>query len=162
KEVFSAYGLSTNSAIRFVPIERVNSILVVTANASVYPEVERWLDKLDQPTSASGVRIFVYKVENGKASDLANVLSQVVLGRSLTLPVAFAASARPSSGTAGMTGQLFSQPVMAAPAASSAASSAAPAAGTIAPALVSSSGGESGESHIRIVPDSINNQILIQ
>src|ERR1019366_7548490 len=79
KEIFSAYGLSSSApAIRFVPIERIGSILVVTANPSVYPEVEKWLEKLDQPFQPAGVRNFVYKVENAKASDLASVMLQLL------------------------------------------------------------------------------------
>ncbi|MBI3933481.1 MAG: type II secretion system secretin GspD [Acidobacteria bacterium] len=157
KDVFSAYGLSAGtSAIRFVPIERVNSILVVTANPSVYPEVERWLERLDQPISESGVRTFVYKVENGKAADLANVLSQLLLGKSIISP----SSAPPAGGgfllpmqAGGMAaGQQGIQPfVMASPAVS------------LAGTTSTTAGiGESEESHIRIVPDPINNQILIQ
>ena len=57
EQVFAAYGLSgATSAIRFVPMERINSILVVTANPGVYEEVERWLQRLDQPTTGSGIR----------------------------------------------------------------------------------------------------------
>ena len=40
EQVFSAYSLSAESlAIRFVAMERINSVLVVTANPGVYPEV---------------------------------------------------------------------------------------------------------------------------
>jgi len=155
EDVFSAYGLSSNSsAIRFVPIERVNSILVVTANASVYPEVERWLQRLDQPTSEGGVRTFVYKVENGKAEDLANVLSQLLLGRSITTSS--------SSGPAG--GFLMPMPAGGIAAGQPGAQSVfgAPQGVALGAAATSTTGGESEESHIRIVPDSVNNQILIQ
>ncbi|HWP86093.1 MAG TPA: type II secretion system secretin GspD [Terriglobia bacterium] len=152
RNVFSAYGLSSGaSAIRFVPIERVNSILVVTPNPSVYPEVERWLETLDQPTVQSGVRTFVYKVENGRAEDLANVLSQLLLGK----PFSTGAGGGPQPSLVPTTGP-----------------ASAPVAGQ--PTLIASQGmplgtvplapppAESQESHIRIVPDTINNQILVQ
>ena len=155
--VFSAYGLSTGtSAIRFIPIERVNSILVVTANQSVYPEVERWLARLDQPVSESGVRTFVYKVENGKAESLADVLSRLLLDKSIVPP-----ASAPAPGSAmflpeqagGMAaGQPGVQPfVMAVPGPSPAGA-----------AAVAGSAGGSEDSHIRIVSDPVNNQILIQ
>jgi general secretion pathway protein D len=155
EDVFSAYGMSSgSSAIRFVPIERVNSILVVTANASVYPEVERWLERLDQPTSEGGVRTFVYKVENGKAEDLANVLSQLLLGRSL----ASESSAAPPAGAyliplqgTGMTAGQAAQPATLPQGLPAGAAMPTPA-----------SYGSQEESHIRIVPDAVNNQILIQ
>jgi len=157
QDIFSAYGLSSGtSAIRFVPIERVNSILVVTANAAVYPEVERWLERLDQPISEAGVRTFVYKVDNGKAEDLANVLSQLLLGRAIisgsTPQAAGGAFLMPMQGSGTAAGQAVAQPVFVASQAVSpmAAFASSPAAG----------GAEA--THIRIVPDSINNQILIQ
>jgi general secretion pathway protein D len=57
----------------------------------------------------------------------------------------------------GMVVQPFSQSTQ-----SAAPSSAAVAAGTLPPALLSAAGGENVESHIHIVPDSINDQILVQ
>src|SRR6185436_18533779 len=39
KTVFSGYALSTNTAIRFLPIERMNSVLVITPNPDVFAEV---------------------------------------------------------------------------------------------------------------------------
>src|SRR6185295_8409025 len=57
KTVFTAYALSqTGTAIRFIPIERMNSILVVTPNPSVFDEVEKWLARLDQPQQTAGRR----------------------------------------------------------------------------------------------------------
>jgi general secretion pathway protein D len=162
ENVFSAYGLSGgSSAIRFVPIERVNSILVVTANPSVYPEVERWLERLDQPANEGGVRTFVYKVENAKAEDLADVLSQLLLGKSITPGTETGAVPgggilMPLSGGNMLVGQpgvqSRVQPVVIAPQ------------GGMSAAATSTGGaaGDSEQSHIRIVPDSINNQILIQ
>ena len=44
KEVFTATGLSGgSSAIRFVPMERINSVLVVTPSPALYSEVDKWL-----------------------------------------------------------------------------------------------------------------------
>jgi general secretion pathway protein D len=146
REVFSAYGLSgTGSAIRFVPIARVNSILVVTASPSVYPEVEKWLQQLDQPTRDAGVRTFVYKVENGKAEDLANVLSSLLLGQA-SLPRA----ASPPAGAAAAQG------------AAAQAAGQAPTPVAVAATLPPAAPAGSDLAHIRIVPDPVNNQIVIQ
>ena len=49
EKIFAGYALSTTAtAIRFVAIDRMNSVLVVTPNVDVFPEVERWLQRLDQ------------------------------------------------------------------------------------------------------------------
>ena len=75
--VFAGYALSENRAIRFVAIERMNSVLVISPNMAVFDEVQKWLDRLDQPLQTSGVRNFVYRVRNGKAIEIQRVLSQL-------------------------------------------------------------------------------------
>ena len=152
QEIFSAYALSReSSAIRFVPIERINSVLVVTANPNVYPEVERWLERLDQPLQETGIRNFIYRVENGTADALASVLIQLLLGAP---PPALS---RPAAGAApGAT----TRPEPSALAA--ARQGAAPPTAALIPGGAFP-GGPGGEfSHLRIVPDPINNLLVIQ
>src|SRR5262249_31520467 len=74
------YALSDATAIRFVAIDRLNSLLVITPNATVFPEVEKWIDRLDQrmaADAAAAVRTFIYHVKNAKAGDLQKVLAQL-------------------------------------------------------------------------------------
>ena len=76
--IFAGYALSEGrGAIRFVGIERINSILVVSPNLAVFDEVQRWLDRLDQPLQTTGVRNFVYRVKNAKAVNIQQVLNQL-------------------------------------------------------------------------------------
>jgi len=78
KSVFAGYGLSeTGGAIRFLPLERMNSILVVTGNPEIFAEVDRWIARLDQPLATAGFRNYVYRVRNSKASDLQSVLQNL-------------------------------------------------------------------------------------
>jgi general secretion pathway protein D len=78
ESIFAAYGLSeSRSAVRFSAIDRINALLVVTADPSVYPEVEEWLARLDQPAAPSGVQTFVYRVENSEADYLARLLTSI-------------------------------------------------------------------------------------
>src|SRR5206468_2635991 len=75
KSVFAGYGLSeAGGAIRFLSMDRTNSILVIAGNQSIFPEVERLLELLDQPLPSAGFRNYVYKVKNTKATDLEGVL----------------------------------------------------------------------------------------
>ncbi|MEX2649256.1 MAG: type II secretion system secretin GspD [Alphaproteobacteria bacterium] len=62
--------------VRIVPIERLNALLVVTQRAQYLDEAEAWIERLDRGT-ASGQRLFVYYVQNGKAADLAGVLGEL-------------------------------------------------------------------------------------
>ena len=152
QEVFSAYALSGGAAtVRFVPIERINSILAVTASPGLYPEVQKWMEQLDQPYRESGIRNFIYKVENAKAEDLASVLS-TLHGNVPYAPYPQAAMA--GAGTAPVPGMAPSAqggaatPQMALPGGSFLAAGLA-----AEPAMLS---------HIRIVPDRVNNQLVIQ
>jgi general secretion pathway protein D len=78
RSIFAGYALSESAtAIRFVPFDRLNSILVITPNPAVFPEVEKWLERLDQPAANAGVRNFVYKVRNAKAVELQRVMSEL-------------------------------------------------------------------------------------
>ena len=77
RDIFAAYALSEKTAVRFLAIERINSILVVTPNPNVYQEVQQWIEKLDKPVRKTGIQNFVYRVENGSAENLAEVLSRL-------------------------------------------------------------------------------------
>lgn len=160
KQVFGAYALSEeNSAIRFVPMERINSVLVVTANPGVYPEVERWLDRLDQPVQETGIRTFIYRVENGKADNLAGVLTALLFGVS-SVPTQTPTPTLSPGGAAQLAGTMRAG-------APTAAAGGAP---VSVPRQVSMPTGtaqssmttDSELSHLRIVPDVVNNLLVIQ
>lgn len=65
---------------RFVPIERLNAILVITPNKRYLREAERWITRLDQGGNQPGVRLYVYDVKNVKATDLADRLNDIFGG----------------------------------------------------------------------------------
>ena len=76
--VFSAYALSgKDSAVRFISIDRINSILAISPTGSSLEEVNKWIAKLDQPVQNSGVRNFFYKVENGDARQIGGLLLRI-------------------------------------------------------------------------------------
>src|SRR2546422_4219579 len=76
KTIFAGYGFSESGggAIRFVPLERMNSILVITGNQTIFAEVERWIDRLDQPLAKAGLRNYVFKGKNTNGNDIQGVL----------------------------------------------------------------------------------------
>lgn len=83
-------------ALRVMPIERLNSILVVTPRASYLEEARRWIEKLDQPSDNSAeAQLFIYRVQNGNARHLASLLTGIFGdGRQTTT------SGNPTSGVA--------------------------------------------------------------
>lgn len=68
-------------AFRVMPIERLNSIMVVTPRAAYLEEARRWIEKLDQPGgNSSEPQLFIYQVQNVNARHLASVLSGIFGG----------------------------------------------------------------------------------
>lgn len=88
--VFSGYALSGDTqgagGVRFVPLERLSSVLVIASVEDTFREVERWFERLDQPFANTGIRNYVYRVRNSKAADIQSVLSQLY-GGALSIPV---------------------------------------------------------------------------
>lgn len=65
-------------AIRVMPIERINSLLVVTPRAAYLEEARLWIERLDRPgTNASEPQLHIYPVRNGSARHLAEVLNGI-------------------------------------------------------------------------------------
>ena len=65
-------------SMRVLPIENINSILIVTPNPRHLEQARVWIDKLDQPGNGLGggdLQLFVYPVQNGNAKHLASVLN---------------------------------------------------------------------------------------
>ena len=63
--------------IRFVPIERLNAVLVISSQPAYLERAETWIDRLDRGAEGTGRRIFVYHVQNSRAADLAEVLTRI-------------------------------------------------------------------------------------
>ena len=63
-------------ALRILPMERINSVMVITPRAAYLDEARRWIEKLDQPGgNTSEQQLFTYPVQNGNAKHLADVLN---------------------------------------------------------------------------------------
>jgi general secretion pathway protein D len=69
--------------VRVAPMEQLNGLLVVTSQPKYLDDAERWIERLDRFGLAGGAeeRLFVYRVQNGKAEQLASILDEVFSGR---------------------------------------------------------------------------------
>ena len=65
---------------RFIPINRINAIMVITPQADFLKDVGSWIERLD---GSGGERLYVYEVQFGEAEYLADLLNQV-FGESVT------------------------------------------------------------------------------
>ena len=143
-------GTGLAGMVRVLPVERLNSILVVSPRAAYIETVGRWveqLDGIDEP--ASEATLHVYEVVNGNAAQMAMLLSTI-----------FGEGSSGSSSTRGQQSQV-------APGMSSqrtgGAGGAGGSAGMPSTGAGQSMGGASfelGES-IRVVSDDYNNALLV-
>jgi general secretion pathway protein D len=75
-------GGEKGSAIKFLPIDRINTIVAIAPNPGVFDQVESWLKKLDiRPKVTAGtVSNYVYRVKYGCAEGLASAIMQLYVG----------------------------------------------------------------------------------
>ncbi len=93
--VFGVKDGPGNKLIRFVPNERLNSVLVITSRPSYLARAASWIAKLDALASTGEEQLFVYEIQNRPAQELAGVLQSVLAreagsssGKGINNPVA--------------------------------------------------------------------------
>src|ERR1041385_6566022 len=67
-------GSPTAGLVRLVPIERLNGILAISPQPKYLAELRKWVGILDRAGAENERKLFVYHVQNGRASDLATVM----------------------------------------------------------------------------------------
>ncbi|MCP5130103.1 MAG: type II secretion system secretin GspD [Pseudomonadales bacterium] len=84
--------------IRVIPIERLNSIMVVSPRAHYLDIVQKWIERLDEAYySEADMRLYVYPVQNTTAERLATLLNSIYSGNMTQQP----GSSRSNTGSAG-------------------------------------------------------------
>ena len=63
--------------VRVVPIERLNAVLVVSAQPAYLDQAETWVRRLDREGEGEEPQIYVYNVQNARATNLAEVLGEI-------------------------------------------------------------------------------------
>jgi general secretion pathway protein D len=74
--------------VRMVPIERLNAVLLISPQVDYVHELGDWIARLDRADDRAGQRLFVYRVQNGKAADLAQVLTSIFEDQQTERPAA--------------------------------------------------------------------------
>jgi general secretion pathway protein D len=82
ENVFKAFALAEKSAVRFMPIDRINIIVAVAPNPGVFAEVEKWIEKFDVPVkvTAGSVDNYVYRLKYGRAETIAYAIMMLYMG----------------------------------------------------------------------------------
>lgn len=81
--ILKGVSLTEKSAsVRFMPIDRLNTLIAVAPNPGIFTEVEKWLEKLDIPAKASvgATQNFAYRVKYGDAMVLSIAVQALYTG----------------------------------------------------------------------------------
>ena len=91
RKIFGQPGKEApSSIIEFIPVTRLNAILVITPQEEYLERVRDWVKRLDRGIEGDRRQLYVYFVQNGRAKELADVV-----GKALSAEVARTAEAVP-------------------------------------------------------------------
>ncbi|MCG7870420.1 MAG: type II secretion system secretin GspD [Candidatus Thiodiazotropha taylori] len=134
---------------RVVPVDEAGGILVVTPQKRYLDRVAEWiprLDRVDSQESGTGQKLYVYRVQNGDAGDLADMLQQLFSASGTTQKKSKSAQVAPGKAKKTLTSSTDSD------------------SSTVATTSVTRftlSAGNSGQSEIRVVADDKHNSLVI-
>ncbi|MCX6628493.1 MAG: type II secretion system secretin GspD [Candidatus Solibacter sp.] len=87
--VFKAYALSDKAAgsVKFIPVDRINTIIAVAPNPGIFTQVENWIGKLDIAVKASSgsVNTYVYRLKYARADTIAMAIMALYSGNPFAL-----------------------------------------------------------------------------
>lgn len=63
--------------VRFVPIERLNAVLVLSAQTAYLQQAREWIRRLDRSRGAGERAVFVYFMQHGSATDMVQTLQSI-------------------------------------------------------------------------------------
>jgi general secretion pathway protein D len=148
---------------RFVPIERLNAILAVTPQPDYLDHAETWIKRLDRMGHSEESQIYVYPVQNARAANLAELLSELFGAKAATVGApSLLARGREAVQLGSIEG--FELGAVAGSPEEAEARSALPGAGAALLSPISAaSGAQPGEQReIRIIADDATNSLVIR
>jgi general secretion pathway protein D len=75
EKLLNAPGSQSAGLVRLIAMDRLNGILAITNQPQYLDDVRRFVEVLDREGESAERRVFVYRVQNGRAADLAKVLN---------------------------------------------------------------------------------------
>ena len=70
--------------VRLVPIDRLNAVLAISPQQRYIDQLQAWFKRFDRPGEGNDKKIYVYRVQNGRASDISATLIKTLFGSSST------------------------------------------------------------------------------
>jgi general secretion pathway protein D len=172
QQVFQTDGQGSG-LINFQPVNRLNAVLVLTQKPALLEKAAQWIARLDRSSAEGDDNYYVYRLENGKAKDVAALLNATFrTGGSASLRAAEEAEVAPGKGAA----KIATAAVTAAEPDSSetdaettgqsrsSSSSGSPSAVQAELTVGLSGGAETADAsgEVRIIADQVNNKLLIR
>jgi general secretion pathway protein D len=81
KEFTATYAGSSGEMVKFIALERLNTLLAVSTTPEVFDKIEELVRQIDIVDETVAARIFIYFVKNGGANELATLLNNVLTGK---------------------------------------------------------------------------------
>lgn len=107
--IFSAYGALAQKGkfgVSFLPVQRINAVMILANSGPLMERARYWVKQLDQRTDMLA-NIHVYHVENYKAKNLADLLTQAYGGQAAAPTIK---EKKPETGARGMGTSPFGGP----------------------------------------------------
>jgi len=83
-ELEDIFGLANQGSqagsIRFMPIRRLNAVVVIAKRPALAEQALSWISRLDRAQPAGGRRFYVYNVQNRRAASLAAAIQDLLGG----------------------------------------------------------------------------------
>jgi general secretion pathway protein D len=80
--------------VKVVPIERLSSILVVSSQPVYLDQAATWIERLDRTSEGEEPQLYVYPVQNARATNLAEVLGGIFGAQAATVGASLLAPGR--------------------------------------------------------------------
>lgn len=64
--------------IEFLPIQRLNAVMVITTQKAYLDDAQAWVSRLDRGMEADRRQLYVYFVQNGRAGELAEIVGEAL------------------------------------------------------------------------------------
>ncbi len=77
KEIFSSYATAGRAEAKFISIEHLNMVLVISSDPQVLDQAGEFITRLDADRGDVEPRIYVYFVKNGEAEQLSDLLNKI-------------------------------------------------------------------------------------
>jgi general secretion pathway protein D len=77
EQVFGGEDGPLKGTVRFVPLRRLSSVMIIAARPNRLAQAREWVEQLDRAGQNEMQRLFVYRVQHGRAGQLSRLLGDI-------------------------------------------------------------------------------------